>query len=111
MKLSVELAPNGGLAVYLPGALYPTQLSIGRAEETLITILRAAHKVEDAGGNVTIGSVAAPTTAQLNHWLQHTSRTVRGCPWCKPTPNLGFQAIEEFIPQPKVKVEKKGKRK
>ena len=108
MKLSIELAPNGGLAVYLPGALHATQLTLGKAEETLITILRAAQKVVASGGDITIGTVAAPSEAQLNHWLQHSSRNVLGCPWCKPPPNLSFAAIDAFIPEPKQ--EKKRKR-
>jgi hypothetical protein len=102
MKLYVELAPNGGLAVYLPNALHPTQLRPGTAEETIIAMLRASR--EKQGQRPQLGSVASPTEAQLLHWQNHTSRNVRGCPWCKPTPNLPFEALAEFLP-------KKGQRK
>jgi hypothetical protein len=101
VKLSVELAPNGGLSVYLPGALHPLQLRPGSAEEILIAMLRSAQEVEKEGRKPALGTVAAPTQAQLEHWQNHTSRNVRGCPWCKPTPNLGFEALEEFLPKEK----------
>lgn len=99
MKLLIELSPSGGLSVYLHGAHSPTQLRPGSAEVTLIRMLRDANLLEERAKRITIGEVAAPSEAQLYHWENHQKTRVKGCAFCRVTPDVKFESLEEFFPK------------